>query len=333
MPTPSEAYSNEIRQARESVYAEATVLAQSVQQRIKEAVAEVDPPQNATTEQLKGLYDNRLRELNTSLQQDVQEQKQQVEEEMTAAHGAAIAAAVAAAASSLPESQVPQPEDYASGLTIEVNVHRAVDRSTEEMIEGAVQEAGTDIAQAIESGGSVTDTVQGIAKAVSDSDDTSLDVPSLSQLKNNLIRTITHEVNAFADEAGKELTARNPAVDLVKWETSARHDTLDSSPDICDVFEQADIYGYGSGLFHPATVPSLPHPYCECEQSVVLKPLSEWGSEDRPIPDDPDLNEDFVQDAMAGVDGNRTVTDSHVKHQTDMAGAVLNAVHDSPRGV
>jgi hypothetical protein len=332
MPTPSEAYSQEIREAREDVYESATVLAQQVQSRVEESLAEVEPPTDASSEQLKDLYEDRLQRLNSNLQADVQEQQDQVEEEMNAAHAAAIAAAVSAAAASLPDSEVPTPDTYAQGLTISINVHRAVDESTEDMIERAVSQAGAEIAEAIDQGGSTADVVAGIADAVTDRT-SNFDFQALKQLTNNLTRTVSHEVAAYADEVGKELTARNPAVDLVRWETSARHDSLSSSPDICDVFEQADLYGYGSGLFHPATVPALPHPYCECQQSVVLKPLSEWGSGGREVPSQPDLNSGFMKRAMADIPGDRSVTDAHVQHQTDMASSVLGAVHESPRGV
>jgi len=108
-------------------------------------------------------------------------------------------------------------------------------------------------------------------------------------------------------------------VDLLRWRTSMLH-TEDKRyvPDICDVMEEADLYGYGPGLFHPAAAPSLMHPHCQCRVESVLKDPEDYGTGNRDLPDELDVSRGQIRETMEGIDGERTVTDAHVRNQTEM---------------
>jgi phage baseplate assembly protein W len=137
------------------------------------------------------------------------------------------------------------------------------------------------------------------------------------KLENNLRRVLSHEVANAADDAGKRLAAQSGAVDLVEWTLSLRHDTLPSSPDVCDVLAAADPFGYGPGRYHPEAVPILPHPHCECRIEVVLVEPDDWPA-DRDVPDQPGAGDIDVEGIMQNTDGERTVTEAHVSNQSDM---------------
>jgi len=151
------------------------------------------------------------------------------------------------------------------------------------------------------------------------------------RLENNMKRLVAHEIASAADEAGKQLAAQSPVVDLVRWTLSSRHHALESSPDACDVLAQADLYGWGPGLYHPSTVPALPHPWCECRIEVTTKRPSQrpTGSEEREVPDRP---EDVpVQTIMEETDGERTVTEAHAEAQREMIDRALRMGHENER--
>ena len=197
----------------------------------------------------------------------------------------------------------------------------------EKTVSDTVRNIGAAIAR-----GSLSDALSEIGQEGLVTEDSDFSLSSAAQLYRNTKRIISHEVAAYADEVGKTLTALNPAVAFVRWELSARHDTLSSSPDVCDVISELDPYGYGEGLWHKKTVPQIPHPHCECRQSVVLKDPSEWGSS-RDIPDEPDVQEAQVRNLMEGIEGERAVTDAHVSSQTETLRNVVSAVHENPRGL
>jgi hypothetical protein len=99
----------------------------------------------------------------------------------------------------------------------------------------------------------------------------------------------------------------------------------------CDVLASADLHGFGEGLYHPSTVPALPHPWCECRIEVTIKRPSQrpTGSEEREVPDRP---EDVpVQAIMEETDGERAVTEAHVKAQREMIDRALRIGHENER--
>lgn len=91
-----------------------------------------------------------------------------------------------------------------------------------------------------------------------------------------------HEIASAFDEADKLAAHRSPVVAALKWHTSGAHPGLPSSPDECDVFEAADYYGMGRGVYPTAYAPSLLHPRCGCTTSKILLPKSQWGKRPKP---------------------------------------------------
>jgi CRISPR/Cas system-associated endoribonuclease Cas2 len=83
-------------------------------------------------------------------------------------------------------------------------------------------------------------------------------------------RIAVSETNSHYHEADVVAGAESPVVDLLRWRTSINHTGEKRYvPDICDVMEEADLYGYGPGLFHPAVAPSLMHPHCVVPETEV----------------------------------------------------------------
>jgi len=324
-----------------------------------------------TAQQLRQQYEAALQQLRSDLVAATEQQRSQaVQEEADAHEEALIAAALAAGlfgSEDEARQQVPPVGQWAPRFRERVRLHIQVrrglsdDMDPEGYITRIVSSVGSEIDSAIgaatgESGGveeaaqkTASEVARDIGAAIADDDlsgaldsvglgalvdeDSSFDLQSAKQLGSNLRRVISHEVAHVADEAGKTLAALNPAVKYSVWELSARHHTLESSPDVCDVLANADLYGHGEGVYPKSVVPSLPHPHCECRQRVVLKDPSDWfGGDDRPVPDEPDIGEAAVRDLMDDMDGERTVTGSHVANQSDMLRRVLSAVHENPRG-
>jgi hypothetical protein len=293
-----------------------------------------------------------------------------VQETASAHEEALTAAAVAAGLYALmgeAEEQVPGvgqwAPDFRERIRIHIQVRRGLDEdmTPEGYITRILSSVGSEIDSAIgsamgERGGveeaaqrTAAEVARDIGAAIADDDlrgaldsvglgalvdeDSVFDLQSARQLGSNLRRVISHEVAHVADEAGKTLAALNPAVDLVRWELSARHPTLSSSPDICDVLATADLYGYGAGLYHPATVPALPHPHCECSIETVLKDVSEWFSGDsREVPGEPDLKYGRVRSMMEEAEGERSLTQDYLERTQNDMRRVLSAVHDNLRG-
>lgn len=99
-----------------------------------------------------------------------------------------------------------------------------------------------------------------------------------SNLYVNAKRTLVHEQNVAFHEADVLAMEESPAVRVVRWRTSARHPSLRSSPDVCSVASEANIHGFGPGLYHPGSAPSLFHPWCECGVFPVTVDPDEWGN-------------------------------------------------------
>lgn len=70
---------------------------------------------------------------------------------------------------------------------------------------------------------------------------------------------------------------RSRVVKGQKWNLSGRH----PEPDICDLLARIDLYGLGPGVYPVGYAPQLPHPYCLCFLTDVLRERSEWG---KPLP-------------------------------------------------
>jgi hypothetical protein len=146
-----------------------------------------------------------------------------------------------------------------------------------------------------------------------------------SGLYEDLKRTAATELVDALDEAEKHLHALSPAVGLVEWQISGRHDSLPSSPDVCDLLASQDLYGHGDGLYPAPLIPPHPHPYCECSTRPVVT--------EAPDPSDPpSIDISTVRSELESLPGERTVTDAHAEAQTRQLRSALRRVHESPRG-
>ena len=162
-----------------------------------------------------------------------------------------------------------------------------------------------------------------------DADPVALDSEDLSQAKRleyEARRIAVSETNSHYHEADVVAGVRSPVVDLLRWRTSQLH-TAEKRyvPDVCDVMEEADLYGYGEGLFHPAAAPSLMHPHCQCRYETVLKDPEDYGTRNRDLPDSAEVSEGAMRDALNGIDGERSITDAYVSSQSDMLQEHVNA--------
>jgi hypothetical protein len=102
-------------------------------------------------------------------------------------------------------------------------------------------------------------------------------------------------------------------------------------PDVCDFLEQADLFGYGEGLYHPAGVPALVHPHCQCRVETVLKPPEEYGTPNRELPKERELSETTVGEALQEMEGERTVTEKYARRQTEALNQHLSAAFEAGR--
>ena len=139
-------------------------------------------------------------------------------------------------------------------------------------------------------------------------------------------RIVITEMNTTFFEADRVAAVQSPVVDLVEWTLSARHDGLPTSPDVCTVYAETDLHGYGKGLYHPQSVPPHPHPFCACTLGHVLLPPDQWGTE-RPLPSPTALTEEDMKDQLKRLshNGSRSITDAYVSQQRDFADGLYRA--------
>lgn len=166
-----------------------------------------------------------------------------------------------------------------------------------------------------------------------------MDIDEIATRDPDLYRRIkangTDSLARVFDEIAKDLAGQSPAVELVQWRLSSRHDALASSPDSCDVLARADLYGFGAGLYHPKTVPSHPHPNCECSVEVVTRDPSEWSAQPNARPEgfqlDPEKVEAILQQVKKSAGSPRSLTTPHIERVTGEALGVIRQVHQNPR--
>ncbi len=155
------------------------------------------------------------------------------------------------------------------------------------------------------------------------------DLDAARRVEYDARRIAVSETNSHYHEADVVAAVQSPVVDLVRWRTSQLHTGEKRYvPDVCDFLEQADLYGYGEGLYHPAAAPSLVHPHCQCRYETVLKDPEDYGTGNRDLPDEADLDAGDVGEAMRGIDGDRTVTDTYAENQTQMLQDQLDAARE-----
>ncbi|MCP9290006.1 hypothetical protein [Gracilimonas sediminicola] len=138
---------------------------------------------------------------------------------------------------------------------------------------------------------------------------------TINKLLSDARRIAVTEIDVAYHEGDRIASVRSPIIKALKWQTSGRHDGLYSSPDICDIHEQADLYGLGPGVYYPETIPVKPHPNCGCTRLYVTREVSEW---DKPkdAPSRPreatanEINEILQENKHSG---SRTITDRYIE--------------------
>jgi phage gp36-like protein len=341
-----EEYNEVITSARDQVLSDASDLPVEQIAAVLAAVRNELPARELTAAELKRRYNRAFQQLQDDLTSHVQQQRQQAAEETADAHEEALLAAAAAlGVAAVSFSAGPAQQDALEGDQGD---------SAEELVRRSLQDAADDASDVIDSalgeedggedGGEITEDLTStqatdVADAVTSAlagdelqealSGAGMDVdPGGTSLENNLKRTVAHEVARAADEAGKTIAARSPAVDLIEWTLSGRHHSLRSSPDSCDVLAEADLHGFGEGLYHPSTAPVLPHPWCECRQRVVVHDPEDWGSQ-REIPSRPTI--EGVQGQMEQIGGDKTITDRYAANQRSQLDRAFRLAHESPR--
>ena len=88
----------------------------------------------------------------------------------------------------------------------------------------------------------------------------------------NALRLASTEINNAYRESMIMLNKSNPITFAVKWHVSASH----PRPDICDVWADSDLYGFGPGVYPSAATP-IDHPGGFCFITDVLRPAAQWG--------------------------------------------------------
>jgi len=146
-------------------------------------------------------------------------------------------------------------------------------------------------------------------------------------------RIMVHETNMAYSEADTYASAISSVVDLLRWKLSGRHMSVPSSPDVCDIYAEGDLHGLGKGLFTPENVPTLPHPFCLCRTSKVLRPPSDWYEPKRDparphVMSNSHARKIFDRSAKAHRKRARTITTKHIERQLGMANQGLQQAHD-----
>ena len=145
-------------------------------------------------------------------------------------------------------------------------------------------------------------------------------------------RIAVSEINNAHTAADDLSNARSPVVAYVRWTLSSRHDSVKSSPDVCDYLAQWDHIGEGPGVFHCAIVPASPHPFCMCWKRAVVRPESEWGDE-MPESKRPSVaSEAEITEALrewSGEEG-RNITENFARRQREAAEKHIRLAAENP---
>jgi len=302
MPTPSERYNEIITDARNQILDRVRgdltpELRRIIAEELRRARDEVE--QGAP---LRETYDQALRRIDQRVTDRILEEQRRAAREEAGAHEEAALAALlllgaGATASALADASGPLWGTQDGDLSVaapegvgqsETSVRALVRSSIEdvaedvddilaaaqgddvdldpdlsELLDGIDRTEPSDVADAVTGAVAGDDLADALRRVGMDVDARG------GRLEANLRRILSHEVANAADDAGKRLAAQSGAVDLVEWTLSLRHDTLPSSPDVCDVLAAADPFGYGPGRYHPEAVPVLPHPHCVVPDTEV----------------------------------------------------------------
>jgi hypothetical protein len=160
------------------------------------------------------------------------------------------------------------------------------------------------------------------------------DLDRAKRLEYDARRIAVSEVNSHYHEADVISAIQSPVVDLLRWRTSELH-TREKRyvPDICDVLESQDLFGYGGGLYHPAAAPSLVHPFCQCRYESVLKEPKDYGEPNRPLPEERKFSATSLEEVMKEMEGERSITEKYAQRQAEAANEHLAAAFKAGRKI
>lgn len=336
-----QAYNDPLEQAREQALRSPDGLKADLLEELRRLYAEVIAYVVRSSKPVGEALEEALQELSMQATAIIEAARRRGKEQETDGHQEGFAAAAGLAGLDMSWDPSPQPTGATRGVT----------RSTAQLVRGSISqgisyfkqdlkyirkyvtedEYAQAVAQVLSRGNE--DVTRRLARRGIDLGDIDLsEVQARApQVFSSLKQTGVTELADIMDETGKELAALSPAVDLTQWVLSSRHSGLSSSPDACDVLASQDLHGYGPGLYHTRYCPSHPHPNCECRMQAVLKDPNDWGNEDRPAPDKPDVSD--LRSVLEQMDGDRTITDKYTAAQQRELQRIIDFVHDNPRGV
>jgi len=94
-------------------------------------------------------------------------------------------------------------------------------------------------------------------------------------------------------EAHRQGALESPVVQAIRWEVSSSHgDRFDQ----CDVLQDTDFFGLGTGVYPVDALPRRAHPRCTCRARTLIRDPAEW---DQPRPPAPALAVDPAEVAAA----------------------------------
>lgn len=131
---------------------------------------------------------------------------------------------------------------------------------------------------------------------------------------------VTENNNAFRESA-LQSAIESPVVGYAKWNVSGRHYGLPSSPDVCTVWHESDLFGVGAGVFPLQNFPSAPHPWCGCYKYDVLRTPDQWNEPKPQAMQPPDLTESRFEDMF------KDKTENHLKRQIEISNGLLKSAY------
>lgn len=115
-------------------------------------------------------------------------------------------------------------------------------------------------------------------------------VTSNGTVHYNALRLAITEINNSYREAQVINNKRSPVTNGLRWHLSGSH----PRPDICDVWAEQDLYGFGPGGYPPEAVP-IDHPRGFCFFTDIIRPASEWSKPKPPTPPRKPFGKDQVE--------------------------------------
>lgn len=103
-------------------------------------------------------------------------------------------------------------------------------------------------------------------------------------------RIVVTETNTAYREAELIAARRSPVVGALQWTLSGRHYGLPSTPDVCTIYAEYDLFGQGKGVFPIDNFPSTPHPFCGCSKNFIVRSPEQWNQQRSTLSQPPALN-------------------------------------------